>query len=169
MLSDNPAADALSNCASVKPCSRQHSIGIKVRTLPSCTTPCLSVAVMVNIHKQGVLKPEERVDLLRKACAGLPNVRVVRWDGLLADYMRRNGEKCLIRGVRGSVEYESETVNAQINRMLNPEVETLFMPAAEGMGCVSSSAVREIASFGGDISPYVPEPVAEEIRNLLSK
>ena len=129
----------------------------------------VTVAVMVNIHKQGVLKPEERVDLLRKACAGLPNVRVVRWDGLLADYMRRNGEKCLIRGVRGSVEYESETVNAQINRMLNPEVETLFMPAAEGLGCVSSSAVREIASFGGDISPYVPESVAEEIRNLLSK
>ncbi len=129
----------------------------------------VTVAVMVNIHKRGTLTPEERVGLLKKACAELANVTVVQWDGLLADYMRQNGERCLIRGVRGSAEFETETVNAQVNRMLYPEMETLLLPASDGMGCVSSSMVREIAAFGGDIRAYVPENVAEEIQRLLSK
>ena len=129
----------------------------------------VTVAVMVNIRKQGTLTPETRVALLEKACAGLERVRIVQWGGLLADYMRESGEKCLIRGVRSVGEFDAEITSAQANRMLNPEVETLLMPAADGMACLSSSAIREIAAFGGNIRPYVPEAAAEEIQGLLSK
>lgn len=129
----------------------------------------VTVAVMINIRKQGTLTPETRVELLEKACAGVDHVRIVQWGGLLADYMRENGEKCLIRGVRGVGEFDAEMTSAQANRMLNPEIETLLMPASDGMACLSSSAIREIAAFGGDIRPYVPEAAAEEIQRLLSK
>ena len=129
----------------------------------------VTVAVMINIHKQGSFAPEERIRLLEKACAKLQNVRIVRWEGLLADYMLKSGEKCLIRGVRGTGEFEAETVSAQVNRMLNPEMETLLLPASDGLGCVSSSMVREIAAFGGDVRSYVPAEVAEEIQERLSK
>ncbi len=129
----------------------------------------VTVAVMVNIRKKGALMPDQRVALLEKACRDLSNVSIVRWDGLLADYMRQTGERCLIRGVRGATEFDAESTNAQINRMLCPEIETLLMPAADSLACLSSSMVREIASFGGDIRPYVPASAAEEIQELLSK
>ena len=127
----------------------------------------VTVAVMVNVRKAGVLAPEDRVRLLEKACAGILNVRVVRWDGLLADYMRESGERCLIRGVRGTGEFDAEITSAQVNRLLNPDVETLLIPASDGMSAVSSSAVREIAAFGGDIRAFVPECVAEELQERL--
>ena len=127
----------------------------------------VTVTVMVNVHKRGAIPEESRVELLKEACGNLENVTVERWDGLLADYMRERGESCVLRGVRGVSEYDGEMTAAAVNRMLNPEMETLLMPATEGMNCVSSSAVREIAAFGGDISTLVPEGMAERIRLLL--
>ena len=128
----------------------------------------VTVTVMVNVRKKGALPPEKRVALLEKACAGMENVRVDRWDGLLSDYMRINGEKCVVRGARGLAECDAEMTAAAANRMLNPEMETLLMPASEGCACISSSAVREIAAFGGNILPFVPEEIAEEIAELLA-
>ena len=128
----------------------------------------VTVTVMVNIHKRGTLSPEKRADLLRRACAGLPNVRVEIWSGLLADYLQETGEKCVLRGVRSAGEADAELIAASANRMLNPEMETLLMPASDGLACVSSSAVREIAAFGGNILPFVPEEIAEEIASLLA-
>lgn len=128
----------------------------------------VTVAVMVNIHKQGSMPPEKRIELLRKACAGFENVSVDRWDGLLADYLRHTGERCVIRGVRSTTELDAETAAAAASRMLNPEMETLLMPASGEYACVSSSTVREVAAFGGDIRPFVPEEIAEEIAGLLA-
>ena len=128
----------------------------------------VTVTVMINIHKRGVIAPDKRVELLKKACAGLKNVRVEIWDGLLADYMRKSGERCLVRGVRGLTEFDVETAAAAANRMLLPGLETLFIPASESLSCVSSSAVREVAAFGGEIISFVPEEVAEEIAALLT-
>ena len=82
--------------------------------------------------------------------------------------MRRNGERTVLRGVRSGTEYDSETVAAQANRMLNPETETLLMPASDGAQCISSSAVREIAAFGGDIREWIPPDCTEEILKKLS-
>ena len=127
------------------------------------------VVVMVNIHKQGRFSPEERVRLLEVACREMPEVTVDRWEGLLSDYMRGREEKTVLRGVRSAAEYDAEMTAAQANRMLYPEMETLLMPAGEGMQWISSSAVREIAAFGGDIRPWIPAECAEEILEKLSK
>ena len=74
----------------------------------------------------------------------------------------------MVRGVRNGAEYDAEMTAAQANRMLNPEMETLLMPAGEGMQWISSSAVREIAAFGGEIRPLIPPECAEEILRRLS-
>ncbi len=128
----------------------------------------VTVTVMVNIHKQGTFSPEERIRLLEKACREYSSVRVERWDGLLADYLKEKGVKCVIRGVRSTGEFEGEIGAAAVNRMLNPEMETLLMPASEEYAGLSSSAVREIAAFGGDVRPFVPDVIAEEIAAALA-
>lgn len=129
----------------------------------------VTAVVMVNVRKAGVFTPEERAEMLRKACGALPNVRVETWDGLLADYLREKNERVVIRGVRGAGEFDSEVISAQANRMLNPEAETLLLPAGEGNHWISSSAVKEIAAFGGEIRDFIPPECAEEIRSRLAK
>ena len=128
----------------------------------------VTVVVMVNIHKQGTFSTEERVELLRKACRSEANVRVEQWEGLLSEYMRKTGERTVVRGVRNGTEYDGECSAAQANRMLNPRMETLLMPAGDGYQWISSSAVREIAAFGGDIREFIPRECAEEIIRKLS-
>lgn len=127
----------------------------------------VTVAVMINVAKKGIFAPDERVCLLQKACKDIENVQVLQWDGLLTDYLRIHHETCVIRGVRNGAEFENESINAQANAMLYPGTETLLMFAGNGMNCVSSSAVREIAAFGGDIHPFIPENVREEIDHKL--
>lgn len=129
----------------------------------------VTVVVMINVRKQGSFTSRERAEMLRSACGKLSNVRVEVWDGLLSDYMRIRGERTVIRGVRSAAEFDGELVAAQANRILNPEMETLLMPAGEGMNWISSSAVKEIASFGRDIKAFLPPECAEEIAKRLTK
>lgn len=129
----------------------------------------VTVTVMINISKQGSIVPEKRVSLLEKICKPYPNVHVDSWNGLLADYMNHNGERIIIRGLRSGAEFDHEFVSCSANRMLNSQAETIFLPCDPALNGVSSSAVREIAAFGGDITPFVPDSVAEEIKSLLSK
>ena len=91
------------------------------------------------------------------------------WDGLLSEYMKLRNEHIVIRGVRSGEELEQELGSASANRMLNDQVETIFIPSDPGLRGISSSTVREIAAFGGDISAFVPETVTKEIMTLLSK
>jgi len=123
---------------------------------------------MVNVRKRGCFSAQERTEHLRKALAGDPKVRVDRWEGLLSEYMRVNGERTVVRGVRSAAEFDVELSAAQANRALNPDMETLLLPAGEGKQWISSSAVREIAAFGGDIREFLPPECAEEIRQGLS-
>ena len=129
----------------------------------------VTVAVMYNIHKKGTIPVEKRVELLKKVCSTFQNVSIDRWDGLLADYMRIKKEIIVIRGIRGGMEAEQEILANAANRMLNNQMETLFLPTAPELAGVSSSAVREVYSFGGDISAFVPKEITEEIKILLSK
>ena len=129
----------------------------------------VTVTVMVNISKKGALSLEDRIRLLENACSDFPNVRVDSWDGLLADYMKKKKERIVIRGVRNTPEFEHELSSACANKMLNGSVETFFIPTDPALAGVSSSAVREIFSFGGDISSFVPEKLIKEIGELLSK
>ena len=128
----------------------------------------VTVTVMVNIWKKGNIPPNRRVQILQKAVESYPNVRVDRWDGLLVDYMKKNGEKCILRGVRNASEYDTESTSAAINQHLCPGIYTLLIPAEDRFACISSSAVRELAAFGGDPKPFLPSAVAEEIMEALS-
>ena len=129
----------------------------------------VTVTLMVNIHKAGSIPADKRIELLQKACRRFRNVSVDRWDGLLADYMREKQEYIIVRGLRDLTEMEHELHSSAANRMLNSCTETVFIPSDPVLSGVSSSAVREIASFGGDISAFVPEELTEEITRLLSK
>lgn len=127
----------------------------------------VTVTVMVNRAKNGCIPYEDRVRLIRKACLGLPNVRTELWTGLLADYMREHPGSVVVRGIRNAAEFEQEQTAAAINRKLNPAMETLFLPASDGWSEVSSSTVREIASFGGDYRPFVPGRIYRELGKWL--
>ena len=127
------------------------------------------VAVMVNIAKDGKIPYEDRVGIIRKACSKIPNVHVMLWKGLLSDFARQNPGNVVIRSVRNTGEFEHEIMNAEINRRLYPEMETLLLPAEAEWAEVSSSAVREIAAVGGDIRNLVPDIVYWDIVKLIAK
>lgn len=122
------------------------------------------VAVLNNPDKRGCFPVEERMRMIRQACAHLPNVRVDSFGGLLVDYMHRLPARIVLRGLRAVTDFESEFQMAQVNHQLAPDVETLFLMTAPHYAYISSSAVRQIASFGGDVSSLVPAAILEDVR-----
>ncbi|MBZ9713832.1 pantetheine-phosphate adenylyltransferase [Deinococcus multiflagellatus] len=125
----------------------------------------VTVTVMHNARKQGrhLFTLEERLAILREATAHLPNVSVDTFGGLLVDYMAQQKKGIIIRGLRAVSDYEYELQIAHLNRQIG-EVETVFIMAATRWSFVSSSMVREIASYGGDISEMVPRASAAALR-----
>jgi len=121
------------------------------------------VAVMHNPAKCGCFSVEARLALIGKAVAHLPNVRTDAWDGLTAEYARHTGAACILRGLRGVSDFESEKTLAQLNARLLPGLETVFLMTKPEHACISSSAVREAASFGADVSAFVPAAIAEDV------
>jgi pantetheine-phosphate adenylyltransferase len=122
----------------------------------------LVVAVLVNPGKAGLFPVDERMDLLRDAVAGLPNVRVDSFEGLLVDYCRAHDVPVIVKGLRAVSDFEYELQMAQMNREL-AGIETLFVPTAPQVGHLSSSLVKQIATFGGDVSRLVPKGVLERL------
>ena len=122
------------------------------------------VAVMHNPAKRGSFTVEERTALIRRSAAGMDNVTVDAWDGLLVDYVRKTGACAVVRGLRAVSDFENEMVMAQVNAQLLPGMETVFLMTKPEHGCVSSSVVREAASFGADISAFVPEPIVQDVQ-----
>jgi pantetheine-phosphate adenylyltransferase len=120
----------------------------------------LVVAVLVNPGKAGMFTVEERMELLREACSGLPTVTVDSFEGLLVDYCRSRDIPVIVKGLRAVSDFEYELQMAQMNREL-AAVETLFVPTAPQVGHLSSSLVKQIATFGGDVSGLVPKAVNE--------
>ena len=127
------------------------------------------VAVLHNPSKKGRFPMEKRLELLGRACSHLPNVRFDRFGGLLVDYMRRSEARVIVRGLRAVTDFENEFQMAQLNHQMAPDVETLFLMTAPEHAYLSSSAVREIGMFGGDISPFVPACIAQEVANMLQE
>ncbi|MBQ8654879.1 MAG: pantetheine-phosphate adenylyltransferase [Clostridia bacterium] len=127
------------------------------------------VAVLHNPAKHGCFPVEERLRLIRKSCAHLPKVSADSWDGMLVDYVRKTGACCVVRGLRAVSDFESEQTMAQINAQLLPGMETAFLMTRPEHACISSSVVREIASFGGDASPYLPEAIRSDVAERFSK
>jgi pantetheine-phosphate adenylyltransferase len=122
----------------------------------------LVVAVLVNPGKSGLFSVEERMELLRDALSELPNVTVDSFQGLLVDYCKAHEIPVIVKGLRAVGDFEYELQMAQMNREL-AGVETLFVPTAPQVGHLSSSLVKQIATFGGDVSRLVPKGVLERL------
>ncbi|MDQ3926762.1 MAG: pantetheine-phosphate adenylyltransferase [Actinomycetota bacterium] len=124
------------------------------------------VAVGANLRKKPRLPAEERARLIEKATAGLENLSVEVMEGLLVNFAREQGARSVVKGLRAVSDFESEFEQAQLNRTLYPEFETVFIMAAAEHSFLSSSAVREIASYGGDVRELVPEEIQEIVQRL---
>ena len=122
------------------------------------------VAVLRHDGKEALFSVEERLEMLAESVAGLPNVSVDSFDGLLVDYARRKGARVILRGIRAVSDYEYELQMALMNRKLNPDVETIFMLPADAYSYLSSRLVKEVCRHGGDIRGLVPPHVEGRLK-----
>ena len=129
----------------------------------------LIVAVAVNVSKQPLFGVEERLAMLRTAVGPDPRIEFVSFEGLLADFARRLGASVVVRGLRAVSDFEYEFQMALMNRQLHPSLETVFLVPALDLTYLSSSLVREVARFGGDVSALVHPAVAEALRARFAK
>lgn len=127
------------------------------------------VAVLHNPAKKGAFPIEERLNMIRKACASISNVEVDTFSGLLADYVKQTRAQAVVRGLRGISDFESECQMAQVNQQVLPGMETLFMMTRPEHAHISSSVVRELASFGGDVQAYIPPEIHEDVLRYYTR
>lgn len=123
----------------------------------------LIVAVLVNMDKKCLFNIEERVDLIKKVTKDLKNVEVLSFDGLLVDFARMHNSKVILKGLRTVADFEYEFQMALMNSKLDPDIETVFMMTSSAYSYVSSSSVKQVAKFGGNIRGLVPEELITEI------
>ena len=117
----------------------------------------LVVAVLRNSAKNPLFSVEERVSMLEEITEHLPNVYIRSFDGLLIDYAREVGASIIVRGLRAVTDFEYELQIAQTNRIVNSQIDTVFLTTSLEYSYLSSTIVKEVASYGGDISHFVPE------------
>jgi pantetheine-phosphate adenylyltransferase len=129
----------------------------------------LVVAVGHNPKKHPVFTVDERVDMIRTATADNPRVEVTQYDGLLVQFARERGINTVVRSLRTVTEFELELSTAVANRQLYPDLEIAFLMPSLEYTYLSSTIVRELAEFGGDISSFVPAFVAEQLRDRIGK
>lgn len=125
------------------------------------------VAVLVNPDKHTSFTVDERIELLKRATVGMDDVEVVSFDGLLADYARMCNATAIVKGLRALSDFEYEFQMALTNKKLNPNLETLFLTTSAENMFLSSSIVKQVAKFGGDVSNFVPECILDDIKKRL--
>jgi pantetheine-phosphate adenylyltransferase len=128
----------------------------------------LTVAILINPVKNPLFTVEERVEMLTEATSPLSNISVATFDGLMVDFAKRQGAAAVLRGIRAISDYEHEFQMALMNRRLAPEIETVFLQPAGRYSFVSSRMVKEVFSFGGDITGLVPPSVLKRLRQRIS-
>ena len=122
------------------------------------------VAIAHSEKKTPLFNLEERVALCRASLQHLENVEVVGFSNLLIDFVHSQGSRCVLRGLRAVADFEYEFQLANMNRALDREFESIFLTPSEHLSYISSSLVREIAALNGDITPFVPAPVARALQ-----
>ena len=127
----------------------------------------LIIGVLMNKAKTPLFSVEERVKMLKEVTKDLGNVKVVPFDGLLVEFARQQKARLVIRGLRAITDFEYEIQMSQTNHKL--ELETMFLTTNLKYSYLSSTIVREVAAFGGDISQFVPETVAKSIKEKMSQ
>ena len=129
----------------------------------------LIVGVLQNKAKSPLFSVEERVIMLCEVTKNLKNVRIVPFEGLLIDFAKQMDAKIIVRGLRAITDYEYELQMSQTNRKLNADVETLFLTTSLDYSYLSSTTVKEVASFDGDITRFVPEFVADKVTEKIKE
>ena len=126
------------------------------------------VAVAYNSRKKPLLELEERCDLVRQATAHVPNVTVMGFSNLLAEFVRSQNATVILRGLRAVSDFEYEFQLADMNRRLAPELESVFLTPTNHLSYISSTLIREIASLGGDVSEFVNPAVQDALKKKFS-
>ena len=122
------------------------------------------VLVMYNPTKKSpMFSIDERVKMVRRVVRPLHNVEVDTYSGLLAEYAKRFDHAIIVKGLRATTDFEYEFQMAQVNKMINPNLETMFLTASEKYTFLSSSAVRDLAGFGADLSKFVPREIIDDV------
>ena len=129
----------------------------------------LYVAVLNNTSKTPLFSAEERVEMIREQLADLDNVTVCSFSGLTIDFAKQLGAHVIVRGLRAVTDFEYELQMAQTNRKMAPDIDTVFLCTSLEYAYLSSSITKEVASFEGDISAFVPEQVAAKIKEKIEK
>lgn len=127
------------------------------------------VAVADSRSKRPLFDPDERVEIVRSIVRDCPNVEVKGFSGLLMEFLREQGAQVIVRGLRAVSDFEYEFQMAGMNRSLHPDVETIFLTPGEQYMFLSATMVREIASFGGDVSKFVHPMVADKLKLKFGK
>ena len=127
----------------------------------------LIVGVLNNGGKAPLFSIDERVEMLREVTADIPNVKIMSFSGLLVDFARHTDSTLVVRGLRAISDFDYELQLAQTNRIMNAEVDTLFLATSLEYAYLSSSTVKEVASYGGDVSKFVPPFVVDKIYNKI--
>ena len=123
----------------------------------------LYVGVLVNSSKNPLFSIENRVSMIKEVLKDIPNVEVISFDGLLVDYCKNNGIKTIVRGLRAITDFDYELQIAQTNRLLANDIDTVFLATGLEYSYLSSSIVKEVASYGGDISKSVPSCICDMV------
>ena len=129
----------------------------------------LIVGVLNNNAKMPLFSVEERVRMLKEVTKDIPNVRIYPFDGLLIDFAAKMEAGVVIRGLRAITDFEYELQRSQTNHKLNPDVETIFLTTSIEYSYLSSTTVKEIASYGGDITQFVPEAVVGKLEQKMKE
>ena len=129
----------------------------------------LIIGVLQNKTKTPLFSVEERVTMLCEVTKHLKNVKIVPFEGLLIEFAKQMEAKVIVRGLRAITDFEYELQMSQTNRKLNSDVETLFLTTSLDYSYLSSTTVKEVASFGGDITQFVPEFVAKEVTKKIKE
>ena len=128
------------------------------------------VCVVPNAEKKNqMFTPEQKLELVRQAVAPLPNVEAELWPGLLVDFARRHGATAIIRGIRNATDFDAEQQMALINRSLDPELETLFLPAAPEYQYFSSTMAREMIRSHQPLENYLPVQIVPLVRRMMEE
>lgn len=129
----------------------------------------LIVGVLNNGGKTPLFSIDERVEMLKEVTKDIPNVKVMSFSGLLADFARHTDATLIVRGLRAISDFDYELQMAQTNRKLNPDVDTMFLTTSLEYAYLSSTTVKEVAFFGGDIQEFVPQPVMARVKAKVAE
>jgi pantetheine-phosphate adenylyltransferase len=126
------------------------------------------IAVLINKGKRGLFSVEERMDMLTEVTSDLPNVRVDKWHGLLVDYCREHEVNAIVKGLRAISDFDYELQMAQMNQRLSG-IETMFMSTNPEYSYLASSLVKEVATYGGDVSTLVPAAIERRLAQRVAE